>query len=157
MRNSPLFLLVVFVLALATAYAFSQEHPHPAPAALSSSDGANDPLAIVPAEQVQSEIENAVHREPGLSADRIDVKVSDDTIEISGTVNSGKEKVAAYRLAESFAMNRRVKDLVTVANRSTSQASNTAATPKQMRATDKSSSNATASLRQTNTTAQAAR
>src|SRR5579872_4645497 len=143
MRNSPLFLLIVFVLAIATAYAFSQEQPKATDATLSTStsndhsssvdSNASDPLAIVPAAQVQSEIENAVRRDAGLNAEHVAIRVNDDTIELSGTVNSGKEKVAIYRLAESFAMNRRVKDLVTVGNRSTSQANSAPpATQKQM-------------------------
>jgi|SRR5579883_2261182 len=161
MRNSPVFLLALFVLAIATAYLFSQENDKPGATNISitksgsnadaaadsisqSQSQSNDPLAIVPAGQVQSEIENAIRREPGMHADAVAIKVSDDTIELSGNVNSGKEKLAIYRLAESFAINRHVKDLVTVGNRGTSEASAPMAAQKQARATDKSGATAEA-------------
>src|SRR5579884_4170494 len=124
MKN-PVFLMIAFVLALATAYAISQDTSSQRPVSTTQQSATShaaispstDPLAVTPANQVQSEIENAMRRQSGLHAQAIQVKVDDETIELSGTVDSGKDKVTIYRLAESYATNRRVKDLVTVANR----------------------------------------
>src|SRR5215471_14313835 len=110
MKN-PVFLLIVFVLAIATAYAISQEpasqHQTPQYPARQNTDqqvgpasGVGDPLAVAPAPQVQSEIQSAIGRQPGLNGKTIQVKVDDDTIELSGTVERGKDKVTIYRLAE---------------------------------------------------------
>jgi osmotically-inducible protein OsmY len=63
---------------------------------------------------LQAQIQNALKNEPTLSNDNINVTVSDDAIDLSGTVASGKEKQAAKRIAQSYAGNRKVKDHITV-------------------------------------------
>lgn len=151
MRNSPLFLLIVFVLAIAVAYTFSQERPAQANSAPVQVNG-DDPLALAPAAQVQREVEDAL-RHQGLSAEQVGVNVSDDAIELSGSVANAKDKIAAYRLAESFAINRRVKDQITVANRNnTSQASSAGGSQKRMSAATKSSAASDANQQQSETT-----
>ena len=74
---------------------------------------------------IQMQIQNALQKEPTLSSDNINVSVSDDTIDLNGTVASGKEKQTAKRIAQSYAGNRKVKDHLTVSG----QGSNDNKTP----------------------------
>jgi hypothetical protein len=64
---------------------------------------------------VRQSIENALHNDPTLSGSAFTINVSDDTVEITGLANSGKERTAARRIVQSFAGNLRVKDRITVA------------------------------------------
>lgn len=64
---------------------------------------------------VRQRIESALHAEPSLSGTAFTINVTDDTIDISGVANSGKERTAARRIVQSFAGNLRVKDRITVA------------------------------------------
>ena len=43
--------------------------------------------------------------------------VTDDAIDLSGTVATGKEKQTAKRIAQSYAGNRKVKDHITVSGK----------------------------------------
>ena len=63
---------------------------------------------------IQMQIQNALQKEPTLSNDNLTVSVTDDTIELNGTVNSSKEKQTAKRIAQSYAGNRKVKEHLTV-------------------------------------------
>jgi osmotically-inducible protein OsmY len=63
---------------------------------------------------VQMQIQNALQKEPTLSNDSITVAVSDDAIELNGTVATSKEKQTAKRIAQSYAGNRKIKDHLTV-------------------------------------------
>jgi osmotically-inducible protein OsmY len=73
---------------------------------------------------IQMQIQNALQKEPTLSNDNISVNVTDDTIELSGTVNSGKEKQTAKRIAQSYAGNRKVKEHLTVSGQGSSDNKN---------------------------------
>ena len=64
---------------------------------------------------VRQRIESALHSDPTLSGSAFTINVSDDTVEITGLANSGKERTAARRIVQSFAGNLRVKDRITVA------------------------------------------
>ena len=66
---------------------------------------------------IQGQVENALKNEPTLSNDSITVSVTDDTINLSGTVASGKEKQTAKRIAQSYAGNRKVKEHLTVSGK----------------------------------------
>ncbi|HUQ50432.1 MAG TPA: BON domain-containing protein [Terriglobales bacterium] len=66
-------------------------------------------------EGVRQRIENALRSDSTLSATSFTVNVTDDTVEISGVANNGKERVSARRIAQSFAGNLRVRDRITVA------------------------------------------
>lgn len=66
---------------------------------------------------LQPQIENALRSEPTLANARVTVTVTGDTIELSGSVPTGKEKTTAKRIAQSFAGNRRVVDRITVSGR----------------------------------------
>jgi len=66
---------------------------------------------------LQVKIGSALKSEPTLSTSNVLVNVSGDTIELSGSVPSGKEKITARRIAQSFAGNRKVVDRITVTGR----------------------------------------
>jgi osmotically-inducible protein OsmY len=66
---------------------------------------------------LQSQIQNALKNEPTLSNDNVNVTVSEDSIDLSGSVATGKEKQTAKRIAQSYAGNRKVKDHLTVSGR----------------------------------------
>ena len=66
---------------------------------------------------LQPRIQQALQRE-NLSG--INVVVSGTTIDLSGTVSTGKEKQTAKRIAQSFAGNMKVVDRITVSGPSPS-------------------------------------
>jgi hypothetical protein len=67
------------------------------------------------AADLQKRIEAALQRDPTLSGASITVNVTDDAIDISGNANTNKERLAARRIVQSFAANRRVRERITVA------------------------------------------
>ena len=66
---------------------------------------------------LQGRIENAMKAEPTLTGSNVMVNVTGDTVELSGSVPTGKEKQTADRIASSFAANRKVVDRITVTGR----------------------------------------
>jgi hypothetical protein len=66
-------------------------------------------------DQLHQRIDAALHSEPTLSGSNLTVNVSDDSIDLSGTVSSSKDRLTAHRIVQSFAGNRRVRERVTVA------------------------------------------
>jgi osmotically-inducible protein OsmY len=73
---------------------------------------------------LQGQIQTALQNEPTLRNDALSVNVTDNTIELSGNVQTGKEKQTAHRIASSFAGNRRVKDRITLTGHGSSASSN---------------------------------
>ncbi len=71
----------------------------------------------VDSKTLEGEIDSALKSDPTLANSQVNVQVSDSQITLSGSVPSGKDKVTATRIAQSYAGNRRVKDQVTVAGR----------------------------------------
>jgi osmotically-inducible protein OsmY len=63
---------------------------------------------------LQSRIEDAVRNEPTLGNSLITVNVTDNGIDLSGTVGSTKNKQTAERIAESFDGNRKLNDSLVV-------------------------------------------
>ena len=59
---------------------------------------------------LQSQIENALRNEPALSNSHVTVNITAESIDLSGTVGSSKDKLAAERIAQSFDGNRRLND-----------------------------------------------
>lgn len=82
-----------------------------APGTASAGIGINDTATL------QNQIQNALQNEPTLRNDNLNVNVTDSTIELSGSVQTGKEKQTAQRIASSFAGNRRVRDRITVSGK----------------------------------------
>jgi len=66
---------------------------------------------------LQGQIQTAFRHDPSLADDSITANVTDTTIELTGTVSSGKDRQSAKALAESYAGNRKVVDHLTVANK----------------------------------------
>ena len=66
---------------------------------------------------LKGQIENALRNDSQVGGSNLNVNVTDTTIELSGSVATGKERTAAYRIAQSFALNRRVQDHMTVTGR----------------------------------------
>ena len=66
------------------------------------------------AAELQSKIDGALKNEPTLSSSSVSVHVTADTIELSGSVPTSKDKTTAQRIAQSFAGNRKVVDKVTI-------------------------------------------
>jgi hypothetical protein len=64
--------------------------------------------------ELQARIEAALHSEPTLSGDALTVNVTDDEINVTGTVGSGKERTTASRIVQSFGENRKVKEKINV-------------------------------------------
>lgn len=88
------------------------------PAAGTTGVGLNDTATL------QGQIQTALQNEPTLRNDALSVNVNDSTIELSGNVQTGKEKQTAHRIASSFAGNRRVKDRITLTGHGSSAFSN---------------------------------
>ncbi len=63
---------------------------------------------------LQSQIENALRNEPALSSSHIAVNVTAESISLSGTVGSGKDKQTAERIAQSFDGNRKMNDTLAI-------------------------------------------
>lgn len=136
--------LLVFVLALALTYASaqtgssgtgqtppSQSQPpsakDPTTPSTTGTLGSNPPTttpdtqtnpgvnnAATSGSDLQGQIQNALKNEPTLAGDNVNVTVSDSEIDLAGTVASGKEKLTAKRIVQSYAGNRKVKEHLTV-------------------------------------------
>lgn len=76
----------------------------------SSTTGANGESS----DQVQKDIQTAFSNEPTLSSSSIQVAATSDTITLSGTAASEKDRAEARRIAQSFAGNRKVVDNISV-------------------------------------------
>lgn len=66
---------------------------------------------------LKGQLESAYQAEPTLTGSNIQVNVSDTTVELSGSVPTGKEKITAKRIAQSYAGNRKVVDKMTISGR----------------------------------------
>lgn len=68
--------------------------------------------------ELQSQIHNALVKEPTLSGENVRVSVAEDNIEINGNVGTAREKLTATRIVQSYAGNKKVVNHLTVgANR----------------------------------------
>jgi len=65
-------------------------------------------------DQVRNDIQTAFRNEPTLTSSNVSVNVTDDSIELSGTAPSAKDRDEAKRIAQSFAGNRKVVDNIKV-------------------------------------------
>src|SRR5947209_6443140 len=119
--------LLVFVLALALAYASAQSSgsspstSNQSTTSQPSQDQNQKPEAqsgsaatATSGTDVQGQIQDALKKDPTLSNANITVSVTDDAVELNGTVASNDEKKAAKKIAKSYAGNRKIKDSLTV-------------------------------------------
>ena len=65
--------------------------------------------------ELRQRLTTALRNDPTLSGSNIVANVSDDTISLTGSVRTAKDRQTARRIAESFATNRKVKEKITVA------------------------------------------
>ncbi len=89
----------------------------PSPATNSATPPANDGT-LSPASTdnaaLQGRINEALRNEPTLGASHVTASVTDNSIDLSGTVGSTKDKQTASRIAASFDGNRKLNDNVVV-------------------------------------------
>lgn len=84
--------------------------------AIPDEDLPSAPAPLTEAElEMQALIQSAIGKNPTLGGGSISVAVSSEGIELSGTVPSARAKLAASRLAKSYAAGRKVVDKITVA------------------------------------------
>jgi BON domain len=67
--------------------------------------------------ELQSQIQNALSKEPTLAGDTVNARVSSDSIDLTGTVGTAREKLTATRIVESYAGNKKVVSHLTIGNR----------------------------------------
>lgn len=74
------------------------------------------PVANVPAANVelQSEIQEALSKDPALSKCGVVVSASAEGIDLTGNAGSSRERLAAWRLAESYARGKKVENHILV-------------------------------------------
>ena len=86
-------------------------------------------IAAVSDSDLESQIQNALNKEPTLSSDSTHVKVSGDTVELAGTVATNKEKITATRIVQSFTGSKKVVNRLTIGGGSGSTGSRHSETP----------------------------
>lgn len=69
---------------------------------------------------LKGQLDQAYQSEPSLSGSNIQVDVSDTSIQLTGSVPTGKEKTTAKRIAQSYAGNRKVVEKLAVTGRANS-------------------------------------
>ena len=67
---------------------------------------------------LQSQIQNALGKEPTLSGDSPRVNVSGDTVELAGNVGTNKEKITATRIVQSYTGSKKLVNKLTISGRS---------------------------------------
>ena len=63
---------------------------------------------------LQSQIQNALGKEPTLSGDSPHVNVSGDTVELAGAVGTNKEKITATRIVQSYTGSKKLVNKLTI-------------------------------------------
>jgi hypothetical protein len=89
-------------------------------------------------DQIKNDIQTAFRNEPTLTSSNVAVNVTDDSIELSGSAPSAKDRDEAKRIAQSFAGNRKVVDNIKVAG---SDSGSSAASPNSSSSTTGTSPN----------------
>jgi osmotically-inducible protein OsmY len=72
-------------------------------------------LTTVDTANLASKINSALKNDPALANNNVMVNIGDQGVEVTGTVDTGKEKVTAMRIAQSYAGNFKVVDRITLA------------------------------------------
>jgi hypothetical protein len=79
-------------------------------------------VAAISDTDLQSQIQNALNKEPTLTGDTTHVAVSSDSIDISGSVSNSKDKITATRIVQSFAGSKKVVSHLTIGGKAAPQA-----------------------------------
>ncbi|MGC2694804.1 MAG: BON domain-containing protein [Candidatus Angelobacter sp.] len=86
----------------------------------SAADTSAGGVAAMTDSDLESQIQNALSKEPTLTSDSVHATVSGDTIELAGKVSTSKEKVTATRIVQSYAGSKKVVNHLTVGGGKTS-------------------------------------
>lgn len=78
-----------------------------------ATEGSPNGIAAVSDSDLETQIQNALSKEPTLSSDNTHVKVSGDTIELDGNVATNKEKITATRIVQSYAGSKKLVNKLT--------------------------------------------
>lgn len=81
--------------------------------------------------ELQSQIQNALSKEPTLSGDTVNVRVTTESINITGSVATAREKLTATRIVDSYAGNRKVISHLTISDKNRNAAPAMATRPPQ--------------------------
>ncbi|HKD78401.1 MAG TPA: BON domain-containing protein [Candidatus Angelobacter sp.] len=71
-------------------------------------------IAAVSDTELQSQIQNALNKEPTLTGDSTHVTVTPEAIELAGNVGTSKEKITATRIVQSYAGSKKVMNHLTI-------------------------------------------
>jgi hypothetical protein len=66
---------------------------------------------------LQSQIQNALSKEPTLTGDSPRVNVSGDTVELAGNVGTNKEKITATRIVQSYSGSKKLVNKLSISPR----------------------------------------
>jgi len=94
-----------------------------------ATDNSPSGVAAVSDSDLESQIQNALSKEPTLSGDNAHVKVSADTIELDGTVATNKEKITATRIVQSYSGSKKLVNRLNIGGGSGSTNSKRNETP----------------------------
>lgn len=74
-------------------------------------------LSTMTDSDLQSQMQNALSKEPTLTGDSPRVNVSGDTVELAGNVNTNKEKITATRIVQSYSGSKKLVNKLTISGR----------------------------------------
>ena len=74
-------------------------------------------LSTMTDSDLQSQIQNALSKEPTLTGDSPRVNVSGDTVELAGAVGTNKEKITATRIVQSYSGSKKLVNKLTISPR----------------------------------------
>lgn len=78
---------------------------------------------------LQSQIQNALSKEPTLTGDSPRVNVSGDTVELAGNVGTNKEKITATRIVQSYTGSKKLVNKLTISPRNEKSSSTSTDNP----------------------------
>ncbi len=78
----------------------------------------NGGISAMSDSDLQSQIQNALSKEPTLSGDSPRVNVSGDTVELAGNVGTNKEKITATRIVQSYTGSKKLVNKLAISPRS---------------------------------------
>jgi hypothetical protein len=90
---------------------------------------------------LQSQIQNALSKEPTLTGDSPHVTILGDTLELAGSVGTNKEKITATRIVQSYAGSKKLVNKLTINGRSEKPASSDNVTDRQPGSTSNPANN----------------
>jgi hypothetical protein len=80
-------------------------------------ENSNSGISTMSDSDLQSQIQNALSKEPTLSGDSPHVNVSGDTVELAGNVGTNKEKITATRIVQSYTGSKKLVNKLAISPR----------------------------------------